>query len=76
MFYHDQTNSDDVGQAVEFFDEISTPNVRENKMIQSSTGPRSGISRIRKPWADEYPNESKRSYRIGRIGEAPAGFAG
>lgn len=36
--------------------EIATPNIKESKIEQSSSGPRSGIPKIRKPQPDELPN--------------------
>lgn len=37
------------------FNEIASPNIKENKIVQSSNGPRPGMPKIRKPRSDELP---------------------
>lgn len=50
-----QTEKFDSQQIAQSFHAIATPNVKENKMNQSSEGARPGISKIRKPLFDEFP---------------------
>jgi hypothetical protein len=50
-----QTDKDNVCQLNDVAKEISAPNVKESKIEQSSSGPRPGIPKIRKPRADEIP---------------------
>jgi hypothetical protein len=50
-----QTNESIALQKTKRFNEIASPNIKENKIVQSSNGPRLGLSKIRKPRHDEIP---------------------
>ncbi len=50
-----QTNESKALHEVEYLNEIASPNIKENKIMQSSNGPRPGMSKIRKPRVDELP---------------------
>ena len=50
-----QTDKENIQQLKNIVREISTPNIKESKIEQSSYGPRPGIPKIRKPRADEIP---------------------
>ncbi len=50
-----QTNIKNDSNAIEESMRISTPNIKENKVEQSSFGPRPGIPQVRKPRPDELP---------------------
>ncbi|MDP1607690.1 MAG: hypothetical protein Q8L98_00040 [Chlamydiales bacterium] len=50
-----QTDENSTSQENRCFNEIASPNIKENKIVQSSNGPRPGLSKIRKPRPDEIP---------------------
>jgi hypothetical protein len=50
-----QTDESSTPQENKCFNEIVSPNIKENKIVQSSNGPRPGLSKIRKPRHDEIP---------------------
>lgn len=50
-----QTGKDNIRQKNDMATEISAPNVKESKIEQSSSGPRPGLPKIRKPRANEIP---------------------
>jgi hypothetical protein len=50
-----QTDGSNIPQNDGCFNEISSPNIKENKIMQSSDGPRPGMSKIRKPRLNELP---------------------
>lgn len=52
-----QTDKNSVYQLNDIPNEISSPNIKESKIEQSSNGPRPGIPKIRKARANEIPQE-------------------
>lgn len=50
-----QNKSGEIQKSIKKSKKITTPNMKENKLEQSSNGPRPGIPRIREPRPDEVP---------------------
>lgn len=50
-----QTDESSTREETKYFNEIATPNVKENKIAQSSNGLRPGLSKVRKARQNEVP---------------------